>query len=107
MKARIPPQNILTKQQRQACIEYCEKLQDGNNNRLFKLFCYHLNRDFHFGADRLSRLIKSVEKTTAEIKTNEVFWEQLDREMKKIGLQFENEEYEDIIGNWKNENQIE
>lgn len=34
----------------------------------------------------------------------EVFWEQTDREMKQLGLNFADEKYEDIIGEWKKRN---
>ena len=106
MKARIPPKHILSKQQRQACVEYCEQLSEENINRIFKLFCYCLNCDFKFGADRLSRLCHSVEELADKHKSDEIFWEHIDRDLHKVGLNFNDEKYEDIIGNWKKENQI-
>jgi hypothetical protein len=107
MKARIPPKRILNNQQRKACIEYCDQIQDANNLRFFKVIAYILNCDFKFGAGKISKLVDSVETLIKEHKDDEVFWEHIDRDLHKIGLDFQDEEYEDIIGIWKERNNIE
>ena len=37
MKARIPPQNRLSRETLRQCAEYANSLQDANNKRIFKL----------------------------------------------------------------------
>lgn len=104
MKARIPPQNRLSRETLKQCTEYANRLQDANNKRIFKLVCHVLHTDFGFGTARLIRLINIVDGFIRENEGNEVFWEQVDRDMKRLNMNFGDEEYEDIIGNWKKKN---
>ncbi|MEE1264032.1 hypothetical protein [Ruminococcus sp.] len=50
---------------------------------------------------RKSNMLDELIRQNAD---NEVFWEQTDREMKQLGLNFADEKYEDIIGEWKKRN---
>lgn len=104
MKARIPPKNRLSKETLKQCAEYANSLQDANNRRVFKLACYVLHVYFGFGTRRLLRFISFIDTFIRKNEDNEVFWEQLDRDMKRLNLNFGDEEYEDIIGNWKKKN---
>lgn len=104
MKARIPPQNRLSRETLRQCAEYANSLQDANNKRIFKLACYVLHVYFGFGTLRLLRFISFLDEFIRENEGNEVFWEQVDRDMKRLGMNFGNEEYEDIIGEWKKKN---
>lgn len=104
MKARIPPQKRLTRETLKACAEYANGLQDANNIRIFKLACCVLHENFGFGAERLTRFLNRLDGLIRENADNEVFWEHIDREMKQLGLNFADEKYEDIIGEWKKRN---
>lgn len=106
MKCRLPAKNRLTKKQAKACEEYsAEQVRKEEKHcvrRLFKLFCWTLNRDFGFGKNRLMKLLFSVSELSAKHEIDEVFWEHCDRYLNEIGLDFEPEEYEDILQDWKN-----
>ena len=101
MKARIPPQKRLSRETLKACVEYANSLQDANNVRIFKLSCRVLHEYFGFGAQRLTKYVNMLDEMVRQNTDNEVFWEQTDREMKQLGLNFADEKYEDIIGEWK------
>ena len=93
MKARISPKNKLTKKQQDLMRELAEeelsKKQYGFTRRLFKAFCYVLNRKYGFGKYRLSAAIGEIEQVMDECLTSEIFWEQLDRVViDEIGLDF-------------------
>lgn len=49
---------------------------------------------FGFGGQRLAKLIMAVLELIEKSKTDEVFWYHTDRELKQIGLDFPNEDYE-------------
>lgn len=104
MKARIPPQKRLSRETLRQCVEYANTVQDANNKRTFKLVCYVLHVYFGFGNIRLLRLISFLDEFIRKNEENEVFWEQVDRDMKRLGMEFGDEEYEDIIGDWKKKN---
>ncbi|MEE3451049.1 MAG: hypothetical protein VZR27_10245 [Acutalibacteraceae bacterium] len=93
MKARISPRNKLTKKEQDMMIELAEealsKKQYSFMRRIFKAFCYVMNRTYGFGKQRLNIAISEIEKTMNECITNEMFWEQLDRVViDEIGLDF-------------------
>ena len=97
MKARIPLRNKFTKRTQKDMLALAEqelsKKQFGFTRRLFKTFCYCLNRDFGFGKKRLEFLIDSVNKLMNEVPTDEAFWEHLDRVViDELGIEFEREE---------------
>ena len=94
MKARIPLRNKFTKRTQKDMLALAEqelsKKQFGFTRRMFKAFCYCLNRDFK---KRLEFLIDSVNKLMNEVLTDEAFWEHLDRVViDELGIEFEREE---------------
>ena len=107
MKARISPKNALPKRVLKACEEYAESVQKANNIRFLKCACYVLNKDFGFGKERLERFILSANDLAVQKQYDEVFWEHMDREMKRLKMDFPDEEYEDIIGEWKRKNNMQ
>lgn len=74
--------------------EHYEKQGEEITRRNFKLFCLALHDDFGFGGQRLAKLIVAVSKLIEKSKTDEVFWYHTDKELKQIGLDFPNEDYE-------------
>lgn len=97
MKARIPLKNKFTKQTQKDMLALAEqelsKKQFGFTRRMFKAFCYCLNRDFGFGKKRLEFLINSIRALLDESLTDEAFWEHLDRVViDELGIEFEREE---------------
>lgn len=104
MKARVPPQKRLSRETLKACVEYANSLQDANNVRVFKLSCRVLHEHFGFGAQRLTKYVNMLDEMVRQNADNEVFWEQTDREMKQLRLNFADEKYKDIIGEWKKRN---
>lgn len=94
MKARIPLNRKLKRQIDESVKEEYQKQGQDMTRRIFKLFCVSLHNKFGFGSERLSRLLFEVTEQTQKSKTDEVYWYHIDRELKQIGLEFENENYE-------------
>ena len=97
MKAHIPLRNKFTKRTQKDMLALAEqelsKKQFGFTRRMFKAFCYCLNRDFGFGKKRLEFLINSIRALLDESLTDEAFWEHLDRVViDELGIEFEREE---------------
>lgn len=97
MKARVPLRNKFTKRTQKDMLALAEqelsRKQYGFTRRLFKAFCYCLNRDFGFGKQRLELLINSVNELMNEVLTDEAFWEHLDKvTIDELGIEFEREE---------------
>ena len=97
MKARVPLKNKFTKRTQKDMLALAEqelsRKQYGFTRRLFKAFCYCLNRDFGFGKQRLELLINSVNELMNEVLTDEAFWEHLDKvTIDELGIEFEREE---------------
>lgn len=97
MKARIPLKSKLTKKVQNDMIALADeaftKQQFGYARRIFKAFCYCLNRDYGFGKQRLNFLIKSVDDIMNEVLTDDCFWEHLDRVViDELKIEFEREE---------------
>lgn len=93
MRARIPPKMKYSKREQKELQKLAEdalsKKQYGFMRRLFKAFCYVLNRKYGFGKYRLSAAIGEIEQVMDECLTSEIFWEQLDRVViDEIGLDF-------------------
>ncbi len=63
--------------------------------RILKVICYVLYNDFGFGKKKLARVINSANDTMADMTSNEVIWDSIDRKLRDIGLEFENEDYEE------------
>lgn len=99
MKCRIPLVNRKMQKEidahaKERVAEHYEKQGEEITRRNFKLFCLALHNDFGFGGQRLAKLIMAVSKLIEKSKTDEVFWYHTDRELKAIGLDFPNEDYE-------------
>lgn len=97
MKARISLKSKLDKRIQKDMIALAEeelsKKQYGFTRRMFKAFCYCLNRDYGFGKQRLDFLIASVNKLMDEVLTDDCFWEHLDKVViDEMKLEFEREE---------------
>lgn len=97
MKARVPLKSKLDKRIQKDMIALAEeelsKKQYGFTRRMFKAFCYCLNRDYGFGKQRLNFLIKSVDDIMNEVLTDDCFWEHLDRVViDELKIEFEREE---------------
>ena len=94
MKARVP---INRKQQdriREEVAKEYKRQGEEMSRRIFKLFCVALNDKFGFGEVRLKKLIDAVNELGKERDEDEVFWSHIDRYLKKINMQFEEENYE-------------
>ncbi len=63
--------------------------------RIFKVICYVLYNDFGFGVKKLAKVINSANEAMADMTSNEVIWDRIDRKLRDIGLEFENEDYEE------------
>lgn len=99
MKCKIPRINRKMQKEidahaKERVAEYYEKQGEEITRRNFKLFCLALHNDFGFGGQRLARLIMAVSKLIEKSKTDEVFWYHTDKELKQVGLDFPNEDYE-------------
>lgn len=97
MKARVPLKSKLDKRIQKDMIALADeaftKQQFGYTRRIYKAFCYSLNRDFGFGKQRLSFLLKSVNDIINEVDTDDCFWEHLDKVViDEMKLEFEREE---------------
>lgn len=102
MKCRLPSKNRLSRGQLEACDEYINKRSEQQNEittrRMFKMFCYCLNKDFKFGKGRLLRLIDSVSELSDVCEKDEVFWEHIDRFLvDQKHIPFDREKYEDVL----------
>ena len=85
--------NILA---RQNVAEWLKKNEQALTRRVLKIVCVSLNEEFGHGAQRLSRLVKSVNKTTDEWHDNPCFWTMIDRRLEQIGIPFEKENYDEL-----------
>ena len=81
---------------RQNVADWLKKNEQALTRRVLKIVCVSLNEEFGFGAERLSRLVKSVNKTTDEWHDNPCFWTMIDRRLEQIGIPFEKENYDEL-----------
>lgn len=102
MKARVRVFDRATNKQKQMAKDLIkEELQrqaKGNMRRIFKLLCLCLNEEYGFGKHRLSNVIHKVSKLTEEKEYDEVFWTHVDQRMAQIGMEFANENYDEVDG---------
>lgn len=100
MKARLKPSAIVTKQQREAVREFAaEQMRlnaEGNMRRTFKLLCLSLHEEFGFGQKRLCRVIDRINSLAQEHEEDEVYWAHVDRVVERLGLNFIQEDYEQV-----------
>jgi hypothetical protein len=76
--------------------DWLKKNEQALVSRVLKIVGVSLNEEFGFGAERLSRLVKSVNKTTDEWHDNPCFWTMIDRRLEQIGIPFEKENYDEL-----------
>lgn len=81
---------------RENVAEWLRKNEAALTRRVLKIVCVSLNEDFGFGAERLSKLVGAVNKTTKEWDDNPVFWTMIDRRLEQIGIPFERENYDEL-----------
>lgn len=91
MKARLP----ITNKEIAMAKEYMAKLEPIYMRRILKVVCYVLYNEFNFGIGRLGKVIDSANETMADMSSNEVIWDSIDRKLRDIGLEFEDEDYEE------------
>ena len=98
MKARIPLRHRVTKKQYDTAAELAHeavrKERGEMIRRIFKITVYALHELYGIGCERGYRLLNMVEDLADEQKQDEVFWWHMDHEVKKLGYNFENEDYE-------------
>lgn len=99
MKCRIPilsrkKQKELDSHVKQRVAEHYEKQGEEQTRRIFKLWCVACHEEYGFAGKRNGRLLMAVSKLIEKSKTDEVFWCHIDRELKAMGLDFPNEDYE-------------
>lgn len=100
MNVRLKLADKMTNAQKERIKEYAAeqfKLQSHDQAvRFMKLVCLVLNEDFGFGAQRLRTLIGGVNDLSGKRngEWDDVFWYKVDRELKKLGLDFPDEDYD-------------
>lgn len=62
-----------------------------------KIVFLALNEQYHFGAKRLNRLLKVVDKLCDERQLDEVFWYHNDAALKRLGLNLPDENYAEMM----------
>lgn len=81
---------------RENVAEWLKKNEAALIRRALKIVCVSLNEGFGYGAQRLSKLVDAVNKTTKEQDDNPVFWTMIDRRLEQIGIPFERENYDEL-----------
>jgi hypothetical protein len=98
MKANIPTR-VSNKQMaaiRKEVAKELERQEQSNIRRVFKLVCASLHEQYGFGKVRCGRVLQMVSKLAAEHENDEVYWYHIDRLMEQIGIEFINENYEEV-----------
>lgn len=90
MKARV-----VTNKEIKIAQEIAKKSEQDYMRRILKVICYVLHTDFGFGVQRLVKVINTANDTLADMPDNEVLWDSIDRKLRDVGLEFENEDYEE------------
>ena len=100
MKARLHLNNRMSKKQQADIKEYCaqelRKQEVEHTRRMIKIMCVALHEQCGFGSVRLSKVLAMIEELSNVRDKDEVFWYHVDRELKAIGLDFEDEDYEKV-----------
>ena len=100
MKARIKASNMATNRQkkmaRELVREELQKQAQGNVRRTFKLLCLSLNEEYGFGKKRLGYLLARISENASLHEHDEVFWTHVDKRMEQLGMDFTNEDYEEM-----------
>lgn len=101
MKARISINNKLSNNEKRTIQEYVSREREHQSKeltrRIIKITCIALNREFGFGAKRLTRLVDAITTTAADNKQDELYWYHVDQIIKdELGLEFELEDYDKL-----------
>ena len=96
MKARIPPQNKLSRQTLDAVDEYMRQKTHNELTRFLKIVVVVLNRFFGFGNKRLSKFIRLLNEEMAKHQGDPALWVTVDRiVIDELKLPFSREDYEE------------
>lgn len=96
MKARIKPADRLTRKEKEIIAAYNKSQHEAVMRRFFKLACLSLNTKHGFGLKRGLEFMDEITSLSAEHEHDEVFWYHVDRELEKIGYDFDRENYEEV-----------
>lgn len=94
MKARTPPVTRLTRREKEAVDAYLAAERTASTRRIFKIMCLVFNRKHGHGVKRGMETIEEIGTLAAEHEHDEAFWWHVDRELEKIGYDFDREDYE-------------
>ena len=98
MKARINPRDRIPKKRlaeaEAVAKDMVWKERQHFARRIFKLWAYVNHDEFGVGVVRGMRAIDRINWLMEEAKKDEVFWYHIDQELKKLGYNFEDEDYE-------------
>lgn len=96
MKSRLMPNSKQRDVVRKYVREELRKQQNETTRRMFKMLCLVLNEEYGFGKERLARVFGRVEEL-CDVKDNDpVFWSHVDKRMKQIGMEFVEENYDEL-----------
>lgn len=92
MKARLP----VSAAARRRLLEEQERLMQQIIRRFMKITCCTLNEEFGFGKKRLAKYILQFSDIAGISSHDEEYWYHVDERMKQLGLDFENEDYDEL-----------
>lgn len=92
MKARLPV-NAAAKRR---LLEEQERLMQQIIRRFMKITCCTLNEEFGFGKQRLAKYILQFSNVAGISSHDEEYWYHVDERIKQLGLDFENEDYDEL-----------
>lgn len=97
MKAHIgfSPSKALQEEIDKYVKETVSKEEAAYIRRVIKVICYTLHNDFGFGVGRLVRLINAANDTMGKMQSNDTIWDSIDHELQYLGLEFEDENYDE------------
>ena len=93
MKAHIPVDRRTRREINRLTDEYLKDHKEGFKRRVLKAVYYTLNREFGFGKSRIQRLDAALWELMNESRTDEAFFEHIDRVViDEMGVQFKREQ---------------
>ena len=92
MKVRLPV-NAAAKRR---LLEEQERLMQQIIRRFMKITCCTLNEEFGFGKQRLAKYILQFSNVAGISSHDEEYWYHVDERIKQLGLDFENEDYDEL-----------
>lgn len=97
MKAHIgfSPSKAQQKEIDKYAREIVSKEEAAYMRRVIKVICYALHNDFGWGVGRLVRLINAANDTMGKMQSNDTIWDSIDHELEYLGLEFEDENYDE------------